>query len=165
MVKTIQVGGYEIEKPPKQIAHPFPCTEATSRCPFMKFSCEHAMYYCCVCNSWATEMHVESNNHVTRAVWAYCYLWKIANGTEVPKPVVESQAEASDVEFDTTNRWSWQSDWSTPSWSADRWQKRKDHGSKDNGNDHWQKRKDNDFKTCKHLELEVATLRTVGEYL
>ena len=91
--------------------------------------------------------------------------WKIADGTEVPKPVVESQAEASDEEFDTTNRWSWQSDWSTSSWSADRWQKRKDHRSKDNGKDHWQKRKDNDFKTCKHLELEVATLRTVGEYL
>ena len=115
-------------------------------------------------------MHVESNNHVTRAVWAYCYLWKMNNGTEVPKPVVESQAEASDEEFDTTNRWSWQSDWSTSSWSADRWQKRKDHRSKGKGKDDNGKGKPalfllHDFKTFKHLELEVATLRTVGEYL
>ncbi len=153
----------------------------------MKFSREHGTYYCCVCNSWATETHVSSHNHVSRAVWAYCYLWKIVDGTAVPKPVVESQAEASDVDFDTTNRWSWQSDWSTSSFSADRWQKRKDNRSKGNGKDDngkgksgdvnyrvwdWGKRdndnrkgEDNDFKTFKHLELEVATLRTVGEYL
>ena len=104
------------------------------------------------------------------------------NGTEVPKPVVESQAEASDEEFDTTNRWSWQSDWSTSSWSADRWQNRKDHRSKGKGKDDNGKGKSGDvnyqgksgdvkyrgkgdFKTFKHLELEVATLRTVGEYL